>query len=129
MKQVKYVGHQGDVAIFEVDEFPAGERVTDKQTENGELAYGELSGHVHQLERDTDTDVFKMNIAPYTGLIFFETKSNPITLRHGLIKGWDGIEPDKDYHSVVTLEPNKKYVTGIVQETDWVNKVIRQVAD
>lgn len=128
MKAIECVGHQGDVAIFEVDEFPMGERVQDELTKNQQLALGELSGHNHYFEDSAAVDLFKINVPEFMGLTFVETKK-PAKLVHGLIRGFKGKEADKDYHSEVTLKEGKKFITGIVQETDWLTRTMRKVVD
>lgn len=128
MKSVKCVGHQGDVCIFEVDEFPSGERLQDELTKKQQLALGELSGHNHYFEDSAAVDLFKINTPEFMGLTFIETKK-PAKLVHGPIKGWTGKEADKDYHSEITLKEGKKFVTGIVEETDWITKQVRRVVD
>lgn len=128
MKKVKYLGHQGDVAIFEVDEFPASERVVDKQTGNAILAYGELSGHAHQFEHIDSVNVFRINDDLYKDVLFIEPKRDA-KLVHGKARDFVGIEADNDYHNAVVLKEGKKYITGIVQETDWLTRTIRKVVD
>ena len=127
MKKVNMVGHQGDVVIFEIDEFPEGERVQDELTEKHQLALGELSGHNHAFTNPEDVDLFKINDAKYQGLSFFKVKQ-PTTLEHGLIKGFKGNEADKDYHSMLTLKEGN-YITGIVEETNWLTRTVRRVID
>jgi len=126
MKTVELIGHQGDVVIFKVDEFPVGERTQDELTIKGQLALGELTGHNHYFEDTATVDLFKM--PTYPGLSFFETKA-PSKLIHGLIRGWQGKEADKEYHAEIVLKEGEKYVTGIVEETDWLTKTIRRVVD
>lgn len=127
MKKVELLGHQGDVVIFEVDDFPVGERSQDELTQKGQLALGELSGHNHCFnEGATAVDLFKM--MDYPGITFVETKKDTV-LTHGLIKGFLGREADRDYHSELEFKANKKYITGIVQETDWLTRTIRRVVD
>lgn len=128
MKVVELAGHQGDVVIFEVDEFPAGVRVQDTLTERHQLALGELSGHNHYFDDTSAVDLFKIDAPEFQGLTFLDTKK-PATLIHGLIKGFKGREADKDYHSEITLKEGKKYITGIVQETDWLTRTMRKVVD
>jgi hypothetical protein len=127
MKVVKMVGNQGDVVIFEVDEFPEGIRIQDELTKNHQLALGELSGHNHAFTNPVDVDLFKIDRPEYQGLSFFKVKQ-PTTLEHGLIKGFKGNEADKDYHSMLTLKEGN-YITGIVQETDWLTRTVRRVID
>lgn len=126
MKVVELLGHQGDVVIFEVDSFPDGNREQDELTKNYQLALGELSGHNHYFDDSSAVDLFKLD--EYAGLTFIETKK-PATLVHGLIKGFKGREADKEYHSEITLKEGKKYITGIVEETDWLTKTVRRVVD
>jgi len=126
MKKVELIGAQGDVVIFKVDAFPEGERTQDELTKKGQLALGELSGHNHCFDDMGAVDLFKM--PTYPGVTFVETK-RPAKLVHGLIKGFKGKESDKDYHSEVTLKEGEKYITGIVEETDWLTKTIRRVID
>lgn len=126
MKKIELVMRQGDVYIFEVDEFPQGERIQDSATKEQTLAYGEFSGHSHRFEDATAVDLFK--IADYPGVTFVETKK-PAELTHGFIKGFKGREGDQDYHSTLSLKEGKKYITGIVEETDWLTKTVRRVVD
>lgn len=129
MKKVEYKGHQGDVAIFEVDEFPQGTRIQDELTQRHQLALGELSGHNHYFPEGSEAvDLFKMEGEEFKGLSFFETKKEA-ELVHGRIIGFKGKEADQDYHNSMFLKPGKKYVTGIIPETDWVTKTIRKVID
>lgn len=126
MKKVELAGHQGDVVIFKVDAFPKGERKQDELTTKGQLALGELSGHNHCFDNTSAVDLFKLDKFP--GLTFIEAKKNAV-LRHGLIKGFKGKEADQDYHSEITLREGEKYITGIVEETDWLTKTVRRVVD
>lgn len=128
MKTVEYIGHQGDVVIFEIDEFPTGERTQDELTKNHQLALGKLSGHNHYFDDPSSAYLFKVDLPEYDGLTFIET-IKPARLVHGLIKGYTGKEADKDYHSEITLKEGKKYITGIVPETDWITKTVRKVVD
>lgn len=126
--KLKPMGHQGDVMIFEVEEFPEGNRVQDDLTKNYQLALGELSGHNHYFDDSSAVDLFKIDSPDYEGLTFIETKKDA-ELTHGLIKGFKGKEADKDYHNVIVLRGNRKYVTSIVEETDWITGLIRRVVD
>jgi hypothetical protein len=128
MKSVICVGHQGDVVIFEIDQFPNAPRVQDEMTKNGQLALGELSGHHHAFADNAAIDLFKLGEMKYSGLSFFETKK-PAILEHGLMKGFKGREADQDYHSSVKFDLGRKFMTGIVVETDWISKTVRKVVD
>lgn len=127
MKNVRLVGHQGDVILFQIDDFPAGSRIQDALTEKYQLALGELSGHNHYFADPETVDLFKMKEPKFEGLSFFEVKA-PSKLVHGLIKGYTGREADKDYHSEITLKEGK-YISGIVEETDWLTRTVRKVID
>lgn len=127
MKMV-YEGHQGDVCIFSLDQFPGDQPIRNKQTENAILAYGEASGHAHQFEDMSSVDVFRNLNNKFDGLFFVKPKANA-TLVHGRARDFIGQEADRDYHNPITLFPNKKYATGIPKETDWINKVVRRVVD
>ena len=123
---MKLLGFQGDLVVFQVNEFPIGERIEDEQTKSKTLAYGELSGHAHAFADVENVDVFKMK--EYPTLCFVEPLKE-VNLEHGRIKGWVGDEVDTWYHKPVVFKPGKKYVTGIVNETDWISKTIRKVMD
>lgn len=140
MKAIQYA-RQGDVHILKLDEFPKGKRVVDEQCRKRHLAYGELSGHVHEIQITAELlgvlgkiqkeiqalEVFKILDGTYDRYFFLDVK-NPVMLRHGKIEGFHGKEADQDYHHSGVIEPGK-YVVGIVQETDHVNQVIRRVVD
>ena len=128
MKSVKFVGTQGDVCIFSVDQFPKGTRVQDELTKKGQLALGEISGHNHAFADSTAIDLFKIDDGKFEGLSFFQT-NRPAELVHGRIKGFQGKESDSDYHATTKFEGGKKFMTGIVVETDWLTKTVRRVID
>lgn len=126
MKKVELVGHQGDVVIFKVDDFPEGVRTQDELTKNCQLALGELSGHNHYYDNPTAVDLFKM--PDYPGITFTEVKKD-VKMVHGLVKGFKGREADKEYHSELLFKQGDKIITGIVEETDWLTKTVRRVID
>lgn len=129
LKNMVFVGHQGDVMLFEIEEFPEGPRVQNELTSKFQLALGELSGHNHVFENGAAAvDLFKIDSPEFADFSFFETKA-PAKLVHGLIKGFKGTEADKDYHSEIVLKPNTKYISSIVEETDWLGKVSKKVVD
>src|ERR1700722_12370062 len=103
MKKVEMQGHQGDVVIFQIDEFPKGNRVQDELTKKHQLALGELSGHNHAFAEPEAVDLFKIEGKEFEGLSFFQV-NRPTNLVHGLIKGFKGREADQDYHSEITLK-------------------------
>ncbi len=117
---------QGDVHVFQLDEFPKGKRSQDAQCKKNILAYGEVSGHCHQVV-DGDVEVFRILDKLYSNLLFLNVKKT-ITIQHGRDQEFTGVEADQDYHKPLTIEPGK-YCTGIVQEVDHLTGVVRQVAD
>lgn len=125
MQKVELVKRQGDVYIFRIDSFPSGERKEDNLTKNKQVALGELSGHNHYFAEAEAVDLFKID--GFDGLTFIDAKENT-KLIHGLIKGFKGKESDQDYHWSVDIEKGK-YVTGIVEETDWITRTVRRVVD
>lgn len=129
MHKVEHTGHQGDVVFFRIDEFPVGDRKTDDQTKQGILAYGEASGHAHQFvdESLASIELFRVMTEAHKDLLFAEVRE-PATIEHGRARDFEGEEADHDYHKPVTLTPGK-YLIGIVEETDWINKTIRRVVD
>ena len=125
MKEIELCYRQGDVYLFRIDAFPKGERHQDSLTKNCQLALGELSHHNHYFEDALAVDLFKSN--GFDGLTFVDVKSD-CKLLHGLERGYHGPTTDNDYHSEIIIKTGQ-YVTGIVQETDWLTKTIRRVID
>lgn len=127
--KVEFLGHQGDVYIYQLDKFPKGKRTTNKQTNSGILAYGEATGHAHQfLRKDlASVKIFKIAEKPYENLLFLDVKKDS-KLIHGRSSEFKGTEPDQKYHKPVMFQPGK-YMIGIVQETDWIQKTSRKVVD
>lgn len=97
----------------------------DAQCKNAILAYGEASGHAHQFVNPDDVQVFRSK--KHAKVLFLDVKKRT-KIEHGLARDFVGREADHDYHSPVWLDPGQ-YVTGIVEETDWLTKTIRQVVD
>lgn len=127
---MQLIGHQGDVCFYSVDRIPEG-LGEDQQTKLAILAYGEFSGHAHQLI-DPETgglpseDVVEVRKAG-DGLIYLNVKRR-VGVVHGRARDFTGKEADHDYHNVVYLEPGL-FATGIVEETDWLTRQIRRVVD
>lgn len=97
----------------------------DDQCKNAILAYGEASGHAHQFTHPEDAVVYRSK--KYAKVLFLDVKKRT-TVEHGRARDFKGKEADHDYHNPVWLDPGK-YVTGIVEETDWISKQIRRVID
>ena len=124
--KVEYVGHQGDCMIYKISEIPEGERIKDKQCLDGVLAYGEVTGHAHQIV-DGNVELFRIMTEAYSGLLFLDAKTET-TIEHGKDKNFHGEDADQDYHLPVKL-PVGRYLIGIVEETDHIAQVTRRVAD
>lgn len=126
---MEYLGHQGDVKFIRVEEFSKGEIIRDEQTKKGILAFGEATGHAHQIvEADLPhVDFFKIRQPDGTETLGLYVKA-PIRIDHSKERGWKGEEPDQDYHSPAFLEPGK-YEAGIVQQFDPFLKVNERVVD
>lgn len=120
---MQLIGFQGDCVFFSVDKLPKG-LIQDKQTKNAILAYGELSGHAHQFDDLEAVEAFK---DPKNSLVYLNVKRRS-AVSHGRARDFVGKEADHDYHNVIWLDPGL-YVTGIVEETDWLSKTIRRVVD
>ncbi len=126
MKVTGYIGNQGDVLVAKIEELP-GDLFQDDQCKKGILVFGELSGHVHELEDLDFVSVYRSSQEKYAGLMFLDVKKE-VRLRHGKQENFKGREADQDYHKPATLPPGT-YVTGIVPETDHLSGVIRKVVD
>lgn len=116
---------QGDLYIFRIDDFPKGEKYKNTMCEKGQLALGEVSHHDHRIDVLDKVNVFK--IKGFDALSFLDVKEN-CKILHGLEKDYTGPTPDNDYHWSIDLKKGK-YITGIVEETDWIAKTIRKVVD
>lgn len=125
MKKVEFCYRQGDVYIFRVDAFPKGTRKQDALTEKKQVALGEISGHNHCFDSNAAVDIFKME--GYDGITFLDIKEET-AMKHGRIEGFKGKEADQDYHWDMLIAPGQ-YITGIVEETDWITKQVRKVVD
>lgn len=108
----------------QLNEFPK-DLYQDAQCANAILAYGEASGHAHQFVETDAVEVYKSK--EYADVLFLDVKRRT-AIEHGRARDFDGREADHDYHSPVYLDPGK-YVTGIVEETDWLTRTIRRVVD
>ena len=109
---------QGDVVIKPIEALPEYKKddVTtwprlDEQTLKGVLAYGEATGHSHQiLEEDLDSvTVVKILSKLYV------TALKEWTIKH-------------EEHKPVSVPPGI-YEVEIAKETDWLTRVTRRVAD
>ena len=101
---------QGDVLCTKLESLPEeGARKKIKRTKRGlVLAEGEATGHAHIIE-DTDAELIQIGERMLLNL----TKS--ATIKH-------------DEHGPITLEPGI-WEIGRVREKDWLNDMVRTVAD
>lgn len=120
---MQLVGYQGDLAFFRTTVLPSG-LTQDHGTAAGVLARGTQSGHAHQVDDPAAAAVF---LDPKTGMRWLDVTSR-VSVSHGRARGFGGKEADHDYHKTVWLEPGV-YAVGVVHETDWLSKTIRQVVD
>jgi hypothetical protein len=95
---------QGDVLVYKIDEFPNGL----KPAKNKVLAEGEVTGHCHKIDENTDVFVDEQ------GNIYMETKQDSV-LKH-------------DTHGPLTI-PKGRYEVKIVQEHDPFEDAARKVRD
>jgi hypothetical protein len=103
-------GFHGDVIIKCVDTLPTNFDELENEPNNC-LAYGELSGHAHQLQEGE----FEIKV----------DKDNP-TMRHLRIVKPTALRHQE--HKTVMLQPGN-YQIGIQQEYDPFTKKLRQVID
>lgn len=120
---MQLLGHQGDIAFFKAAALPEG-LIQDASTKVGILAAGTQSGHAHQVE---DLAAATVYVDPKSGMRWLDVTA-PVRITHGRKRGFEGKEADLDYHNPVTLEPGI-VAAGVVHETDWLAKTIRQVID
>ena len=100
----------GDVIIEKISDLPGRFKALRKCEDNC-LAYGEATGHLHQLG-DGEFDVRVDNQNPNNRFIVIET---PTALRH-------------QEHKIVILPPGN-YRSRIQRERDPFSRMIREVAD
>lgn len=98
----------GDVILERIDKLPK-EFKNFKKSKDGVLAYGELTGHLHQLQRDR----FDLRIDE-AGIKFLHVLE-PTPVKH-------------QEHSPIIIPPGN-YKIGIQQEYDPFAKRARQVMD
>lgn len=108
---------QGDVGILQIDQLPD----TAKPIEHdGVLAYGEVTGHKHQLIGG------KVNyFRDASGDLFFEVTSRFADLNHG---STPSAREHADGHFAHRL-PAGIYKVNHQHEWDWTEELIRNVAD
>lgn len=97
---------QGDVWLEYVGQLPKGCKEIERK---GILAYGEVTGHKHQLE-DHGIKIYEDSNG-----MFYVRSEKPTNLNH-------------EEHETITLEPGiVKF--GQVREKDWLSGMVKQVAD
>lgn len=107
----EYVLH-GDVIVQRVEALPEGFEEMEPEP-NKALAYGELTGHLHQLQGTQGVD--------------FDLRVNPATKeRHLRIVKPTALKHQE--HSPIVLPPGD-YRIGIQREYDPFEKLVRQVQD
>lgn len=106
-----YILH-GDVILFMVTGTPEGFETMKPEPMNA-LAYGELSGHLHQVQGRCGID-FDLRVNEQTKERHLRVV-NPVLLKH-------------QEHSPIKLPPGD-YKIGIQREYDPFEQIIREVAD
>ena len=114
MKTQKF-WRQGDVGILAVDKLPND---ASEVQHDGVLAYGEVTGHKHQLIGD-GVKYFRNA----SGELFFEVTSRFIDLNHG---STPTVRSDGHYSHRL---PAGLYRVNHQREADWLAEVNRNVAD
>ncbi len=99
---------QGDVVIKKIEALPEGEITQDQQTIAKTLAYGEKTGHLHQIVEGEATVMRIFNDLYIKAFTEFKVKHQE--------------------HKAFTVPPGI-YKVDIVRETDWLTRTTRRVAD
>lgn len=94
---------QGDILLKELPRKPKGKRVV---RENGVLAEGEVTGHLHQVEDVTKAEVYEID-----GQLFISTKS--------------GVRIIHNEHNALTLPARKTFQVVRQREHVGVGKSAR----
>lgn len=121
MKKRKPFWRQGDVGILKIDKLPDGGAVEIEH--DGILAYGEVTGHKHQLVGD-GIKYFRDS----SGTLFFEITSRFVDLNHGSMPT-ARVQPDDHHHYSHRLPAGIYQKTVPQREADWFNEVNRNVED
>lgn len=125
MKNQKF-WRQGDIGILKFDKLPEG---VSEVKHDGILAYGEVTGHKHQLVGGK-VKYFR----DASGDLFFEVTSRFITLNHGSNptaidrRTKSGYRTQQDSHFAHKL-PAGIYKVNRQREWDWTEQLIRTVED
>ena len=127
MDEKRLFWRQGDVGIIKVDSIPE----TAKEVKhNGVLAYGEVTGHKHQLVggkvryfQDTD----------HLDKLYFKVESRFVSLNHGMgsvptTKKEDDAVAKDEGHFTHEL-PAGDYELIHQKEFDWASEALRTVED
>lgn len=108
---------QGDVTLKECGNIPKGAKEIPLTEGFHVLAYGEISGHAHLLEKE-GVDYFE-----HEGIQYLKIQDNAI-LKHQKLDGSAAVHA----HKPITL-PKGNYQIGIVKEFDYFTGQSRMVAD
>ena len=103
---------QGDLSFHPVAEMPKG-----KQVKSFILAFGETSGHKHQLVAEKGaTLTVAERVEDSISKIYFKVEGGKATLVH-------------EEHNTITFSPGEIYVTIPEREFDYFTKSIQLVQD
>lgn len=109
---------QGDVVIIEAELPPDAQEIE----HDGVLAYGEATGHKHQLVGG-EVRYFRDS----RGELFFEVTSRFVDLNHG---SQPSVKSEGHFaHRLPQLKRGLVYKYQPQREADWLSEVTRDVAD
>lgn len=97
---------QGDVVMKKIEALPKGDAAVQSDRV---LAWGEVTGHKHQVVNEPGVEVLRIMDRLYVKAL------KEFTVRH-------------EEHDPVVVPPGI-WEIGIVRETDWLTRTVRKVAD
>ena len=109
---MKYARH-GDLAIKQIDKLPKGVKVN-KSKDRLVLAYGEITGHKHQIQPLEDKTL--VNVWKNLENTYIQVEKGKAELVH-------------EDHDTITFNPGPIYVVKNQRERDPFTESIRQVQD
>ena len=109
---MKYARH-GDLAIKQIDKLPKEAKVN-KSTDRLVLAYGEVTGHKHQVKSLTDDTL--VNVWKDLKNTYVQVEKGKAELVH-------------EEHDTITFDIGPIYIVKIQRERDPFTESIRQVQD
>lgn len=106
---------QGDIFFEKIDVLPSGKHLMPHG--NRVIAYGEVTGHAHQVTKDTFKNVDIL--VDQDGNMFLKTADTG-----------ESVEVEHDEHGTISLDPDSIYAIGSQREYDPLAvEMERRVAD